>query len=98
MLVYIYISGTLPQEYPNVSLWWQFPQVWGVAKDLFEGESSSELQPNATVPEASSWKKDWIIKIWAICKDLSCRLVTPKRSKKGGLVWESLPKWPKHVG
>ena len=28
-----------------------------MAKDLFEGESSSELQPNATVPEASSWEK-----------------------------------------
>ena len=30
---------------------WDACQVWGVAKDLFEGDSgTSELQPNATVP------------------------------------------------
>ena len=39
-------------------------QVWGVAKDLFEGDSgTSELQPNATVPAdvGRCWQRNMVI-------------------------------------
>jgi len=40
-------------------------KVWGVAKDLFEGESSSELQPNATVLKATRHASQLVITHYA---------------------------------